>query len=250
MATYTIEGPVCHDGTRPSLLLPRTAAGKWSSAWGLHPIHRVFPTTIVPYMINSRRHYCRSNCIAFRELDSFAQDVSEVHKRSLMFNTRWKTAEGLPTKNGSSARIWSTSGDIVAARWQRAWWRRALRARAISKWACQEQFDNNQRLSFGAKPPRPSHLAPKYQELAFACANQRLMASPLRQTSHSAMHRGFLPPFFFCGCWCNFFHRPLLLSGSSGTTKKRVTGYSMYSFQPYFLLHALRFCVSRTFTFR
>ena len=40
---------------------------------------------------------------------------------------------------------------------------------------------------------------------AFACANQRLMASPLRQTSHSAMHRGFLPPFLLCGCWCNFF---------------------------------------------
>ena len=134
-------------------------------------LHRVFPTTIVPYMINSRRRYCRNNCIAFRELDSFAQDVSEVHKRSLMFNTRWKTAEGLPTqaKNGSSARISSTSGDIVAARWRRAWWRRALRARAISKWACQEQFDNNQRLSFGAKPsPRPSHLAPKCQELSHA----------------------------------------------------------------------------------
>ena len=43
---------------------------------------------------------------------------------------------------------------------------------------------------------------------AFACADQRLMASPLRQTSHSAMHRGFLPPFFFCGCWCNFFSPP------------------------------------------
>ena len=22
------------------------------------------------------------------------------------------------------------------------------------------------------------------------------------------MHRGFLPPFFFCGCWCNFFSPP------------------------------------------
>ena len=101
-------------------------------------------------MINSGRHYCRSNCITFRELDSFAQDVSEVHKRSLTFNTRWKTAEGLPNKNGSSARISSTSGDIVAARWRRARWPRALRARAISKWAapaCQEEFDNNQRLS-------------------------------------------------------------------------------------------------------
>ena len=43
---------------------------------------------------------------------------------------------------------------------------------------------------------------------AFACADQRLMASPLRQTSHNAMHRGFLPPFFFCGCWCNFFSPP------------------------------------------
>ena len=88
-------------GTPPSLLLARIAAGKWGSAWGLHRIHRVFPTTIVPYMINSRRHYCRSYSIAFRKLDSFAQDVSEVHKRSLMFNTRWKTAEGLPNNNGS-----------------------------------------------------------------------------------------------------------------------------------------------------
>ena len=47
---------------------------------------------------------------------------------------------------------------------------------------------------------------------AFACADQRLMASPLRQTSHSAMHRGFLPPFFFCGCWCNFFFTAPFLS--------------------------------------
>ena len=110
-------------------------------------------------MINSRRHYCRSKRIAFRELDSFAQDVSEVHKRSVMFNTRWKPADG-----SSCARISSTSGDIVAARW-----RRALRARAISKRACQEQFFNNQRLSFGAKPsPPPSHLAPKCQELSHA----------------------------------------------------------------------------------
>ena len=51
---------------------------------------------------------------------------------------------------------------------------------------------------------------------AFACADQRLMASPLRQTSHSAMYRGFLPPFFFCGCWCKFFFTaPLLHSQSS-----------------------------------
>ena len=27
----------------------------------------------------------------------------------------------------------------------------------------------------------------------------------LRQTSHSAGHWHFLPPFFFCGCWCKFF---------------------------------------------
>ena len=34
-------------------------------------------------------------------------------------------------------------------------------------------------------------------------------ARGLRQTSHSAMDRGFLPPpFFFCGCWCNFFSLP------------------------------------------
>ena len=46
---------------------------------------------------------------------------------------------------------------------------------------------------------------------AFACADQRLMASPLRQTSHSAMYRGFLPPFhFFVAVDAIFFHRPLL----------------------------------------
>ena len=86
----------------------------------------------------------------------------------------------------------------------KAWLRRALRARAISKWACHEQptfvlwretFSST--FSSGAKMSR-----------AFACADQRLMASPLRQTSHSAMDRGFLPPFFFCGCWCNFFSPP------------------------------------------
>ena len=176
-------------------------------------LHRVFPTTIVPYMINSRRHYCRSNCIAFRELDSFAQDVSEVQKRSLMVNTRWKTAEGLPTKNGSSARMSSTSGDIVAARWRRAWWRRALRARAISKWACQQQFDNNQRFVFWRETFSSTFSSGAKMSRALACADQRLMASPLRQTSHSAGHWRFLPPFFFCGCWCNFFfHRPLVHS--------------------------------------
>ena len=46
---------------------------------------------------------------------------------------------------------------------------------------------------------------------ALACADQRLMASPLRQTSHSAGHWRFLPPFSFCGCWCNFFSPPLCL---------------------------------------
>ena len=44
---------------------------------------------------------------------------------------------------------------------------------------------------------------------AFACADQRLMASPLRQTSHSAMHRGFLPPFFFVAVGAIFFTAPL-----------------------------------------
>ena len=36
------------------------------------------------------------------------------------------------------------------------------------------------------------------------------MALGLRQTSHSAGHWRFLPPFFFCGCWCKFFQRPLV----------------------------------------
>ena len=51
---------------------------------------------------------------------------------------------------------------------------------------------------------------------ALGCADQRLMASPLRQTSHSAGHWRFLPPFFFCGCWCNFFSPPPSTSRSSG----------------------------------
>ena len=168
-------------------------------------------------MINSRRYYCRSNRVAFRELDSFAQDVSEVRKRSQMFNTRWKTAEGLPNKNGSCAGISSTSGDVVAARWRRAGWRRAPRARAISKRACQEQFYNHQAQQpafvFWRETFSSTFSSGAKMSRAFACADQRLMASPLRQTSHSAMHRGFLPPFFFCGCWCNFFHRPLAEPG-------------------------------------
>ena len=43
---------------------------------------------------------------------------------------------------------------------------------------------------------------------AFACADQQLMASPLRQTSHSAMHRGFLPPFLFLWLLVQFFSSP------------------------------------------
>ena len=38
-----------------------------------------------------------------------------------------------------------------------------------------------------------------------ACATSAEMALGLRQTSHSAGHWRFLPPFFFCGCWCKFF---------------------------------------------
>ena len=43
-------------------------------------------------------------------------------------------------------------------------------------------------------------------------AGRRAGFEGLRQTSHSAGHWRFLPPFFFCGCWCNFFHRPLKLA--------------------------------------
>ena len=43
-----------------------------------------------------------------------------------------------------------------------------------------------------------------------ACVTSAEMALGLRQTSHSAGHWRFLPPFFFCGCWCKlFFQRPL-----------------------------------------
>ena len=38
-----------------------------------------------------------------------------------------------------------------------------------------------------------------------ACVTSAEMALGLRQTSHSAGHWRFLPPFFFCGCWCKFF---------------------------------------------
>ena len=54
---------------------------------------------------------------------------------------------------------------------------------------------------------------------ALACADQRLMASPLRQTSHSAMDRGFLPLSFFVAVSAIFFHLPLLgLVWTSGPT--------------------------------
>ena len=46
-----------------------------------------------------------------------------------------------------------------------------------------------------------------------ACVTSAEMALGLRQTSHSAGHWRFLPPFFFCGCWSNFFFTaPLLRS--------------------------------------
>ena len=41
-----------------------------------------------------------------------------------------------------------------------------------------------------------------------ACATSAEMALGLRQTSHSAGHWRFLPPFFFCGCWCKLFSTP------------------------------------------
>ena len=42
-----------------------------------------------------------------------------------------------------------------------------------------------------------------------ACVTSAKMALGLRQTSHSAGHWRFLPPFFFCGCCKFFFHAPL-----------------------------------------
>ena len=183
-------------------------------------------------MINSGRHYCRNNCIAFRELDSFAQDISEVHKRSLMFNTRWKTAEGLPNKNGSSARISSTS-----RRYRRS-------SMAKSPVATSTKSENN--LEVGLPRRVRSRQQPTFvfwretfsstfssgakMSRAFACADQRLMASPLRQTSHSAMHRGFLPPFSFCGCWCNFFFTaPLIIFQNALSPYQRVWPSFLYS---------------------
>ena len=41
-----------------------------------------------------------------------------------------------------------------------------------------------------------------------ACVASAEMALGLRQTLYSAGHWRFLPPFFFCGCWCNFFSTP------------------------------------------
>ena len=41
-----------------------------------------------------------------------------------------------------------------------------------------------------------------------ACVTSAEMALGVRQTSHSAGHWRFLPPFFFCGCWCKFFSTP------------------------------------------
>ena len=162
-------------------------------------------------MINSRRHYCRSNRIAFRELDSFAQDVSEVHKRSLMFNTRWKRDGG-----GSAQQERILCQNFVDLRR----YRRSSMAKSLV--ATSTKSESN----FEVGLPRTVRQQPTFvfwretfsstfssgakMSRAFACADQRLMASPLRQTSHSAMYRGFLTPFFFCGCWCNFFHRPLL----------------------------------------
>ena len=43
-----------------------------------------------------------------------------------------------------------------------------------------------------------------------ACVTSAEMALSLRQTSHSS-GAALPPPFFFCGCWCNFFQRPLAI---------------------------------------
>ena len=49
-----------------------------------------------------------------------------------------------------------------------------------------------------------------------ACVTSAEMALGLRQTSHSAGHWRFLPPFFFCGCWCKFFfNAPLFDEGTA-----------------------------------
>ena len=48
-------------------------------------------------------------------------------------------------------------------------------------------------------------LAPNQQLQPHVTSISAEMALGLRQTSHSAGHWRFLPPFFFCGCWCNFF---------------------------------------------
>ena len=166
-------------------------------------------------MINSRRHYCRSNRIAFRELDSFAQAVSEVHKRSLMFNTRWKTAEGLPNKKrilcvdlrryrrSSMAKSLVATSTKSESNLEVGLPRTVLQQPTFVFW--RETLSST--FSSGAKMLR-----------AFACADQRLMASPLRQTSHSAMYRGFLPPLSFfvaVGATQFFFTAPLIWSSTN-----------------------------------
>ena len=41
-----------------------------------------------------------------------------------------------------------------------------------------------------------------------SCVTSAEMALGLRQTSHSSGAALPSPPFFFCGCWCNFFSTP------------------------------------------
>ena len=121
-------------------------------------------------MINSRRHYCRSNCIAFRELDSFAQDVSEVHKRSLI-----DVQHSMEDGGGSAQQERILCQNFVDLRR----YRRSSMAKSLVATSTKSESNfevglprtvrQQPCLSFGAKPsPPPSHLAPKCQELSHA----------------------------------------------------------------------------------
>ena len=66
-------------------------------------------------------------------------------------------------------------------------------------------------------------------------------ARGLRQTSHSAMDRGFLPPFFFGGCWCNFFSPPPYKTIETFTWHNG-NAFSWFDFQRLFLHYVRQAC--------
>ena len=131
MATYTIEGPVCMERHLRFFLHGQLRASEAALEACILSTASFLRVTIIPYMcmINSSRHYCRSNRIALQRTGQ----LCTRRFRGPQTKPDGSTLDGrrqrvCPTRTDSCARISSTSGDIVAARWRRAWWRTSTKS--------------------------------------------------------------------------------------------------------------------------